>query len=371
MSQTIVPPHPLVTLRRQLAQAWESPDSRSVVIGVLGVIVVHLLLILLAPHLMKPDPAESVIRPQSSKRQFNIEIAPNTFPPKPLPKPPAPSKFVETNPNAPDNVPDKTDNFSDRNQQIAQEKPTPNGESDRPAIKGQKEIKSTQIVDGRLSKQPNENQPEPQNLAKPTESQLTAPREEQSPLVGIEKQIGDNAAGYGSNIAKFPENQKPIDERIEGQKVPLIQGITSSEPRIDPRRPQPRPQLTRTVQTRPGILEQNDYGTKNIGAIGVSAKFSQYGLYLQKMFDTIEIQWNQILDINKFTIHGKQVKVVFRLNKEGKISEIVSVEGNAGDFGENACTTAITSRAPYGEWTPDMIAALSTTEEISITFYYQ
>lgn len=374
MSQTIVPPHPLVTLRRQVAQLWDSPDSRSVVIGVLGVIFVHLLLLLLAPVMMRPDPAESVIRPQSINRQFNIEIAPETFPPertKPKP-PPAPTKFVETNPNAPDNVPDTTQNFSSRNQQVAQQKPTPNGESDRPALEGQKDIESTRIVDGRLSKQLDENQPEPQNLSKPTQSTLTAPREAQSPLAGIEKQMGDNEAGYGSNVAKFPENQKPIDERVEGQKnAPLIQGATSSEPRIDPRRPQPRPQLVRTVKTGPAIFQENRFGTKNIGEIAYSAKFSQYGLYLQKMFDTIEIQWNQILDTNSFTIRNKSVKVVFQLNKEGKIAKIVSVDGNAGNFGESACTTAITSRAPYGEWTPDMIAALDTTEEIAITFYYR
>lgn len=372
MSQTIVPPHPLVSLRRQLARAWDSPDSRSVIIGILGVILVHALLILLAPHMMRPDPLESVIRPHSINKQFNIEIAPEMFPQKTKPKPPPPMKFVETNPNAPDNTPDKTENFSNRNQQVAQEKPTPNGENDHPALEGQKEIPSTQIVDGRLTKQPEESQPEPQNLVKPAQSTLTAPREEQSPLAGIEKQMGDNTAGYGSNVAKFPENPKPIENRVDGIKnAPLVQGATSNEARIDPRRPQPRPQLVKTVQTRPAIFQENKLGTKNIGNIAVSAQFSEYGQYLNKMFETIQIQWEELLRGNIYPGPGKHVVVSFRMNKEGGISQILSVEGTAGNFGESACTTAITSRAPYGPWTPDMIAVLGETQDMTITFYYQ
>ncbi len=372
MSQTIVPPHPLVTLRRYGVELWEDPDSRSVLIGLLGVLLVHLLLLLYAPHILRVDPSSSVLRPHSSNKQFNIEIAPDTFIQKPVPKPPPPFKFVETNPDAPDNAPDKTNNFAARNQQVAQEKPTPDGKSDRPAITGQKEIESTQIVDGRLSK-PTEQAPTSPMTVAPPKVSVEAPRQEQNPLTGIEKREGADENGYGSNIAKFPESTKPVPERIEGVKnAPLIQGATSVQPQIDPQHPQRRPQIVKQMQTRPAIFQENKLGTQNIGAIGVDAKWSAYGQYLQKMIESVQIQWERLIIESKiYPGGGKMVTVRFRMDKEGQISQIISVDGTAGNQAEGTCTTAITSRAPYGPWTDDMIAVLGESQVMTFTFYYQ
>jgi hypothetical protein len=373
MSQTIVPPHPLTQFRRYVVELWDDPDSRSVLIGLLGVLFVHLLLFLLAPQMLRVESGASVLRPHSSNKQFNIEIAPDIFVPKAVPKPPPPFKFVETNPEAPDNVPDKTENFAARNQQVAQPKPTPDGRSDRPAIEGQKEIESTQIVDGRLTK-PVETLPSaPMTEAPPNQAAAEAPRQEQNPLTGIEKREGDNEAGYGSNIAKFPASTRPSAEHVDGVKnAPLIQGAVAVEPQIDPRRPQPRPQIVKQIQTRPAIFQENKIGTQNIGLIGVSAQFSQYGLYLQKMIESIQIQWERLIIESKvYPGSGKMVTVKFRMDSQGQISQIVSVEGTAGNQAEGNCTTAITSRAPYGPWTPDMIAVLGESQEMTFSFYYQ
>lgn len=371
MTQTIVPPSPLTTLRRQCVELWDEPDSRSVLIGLAGVILVHLLLIWAAPLMLRVEHAASVLRPHSSQQQFNIEIAPDTFVPQAPPKPPPPFRFVETNPAAPDNAPDKTENFSDRNQQVAQEKPTPDGKSDRPALEGRTDVQSTQIVDGRLTTPVDAAQLAPMVEAQPKQP-AEAPRLAQNPLSGIEKREGDNEAGYGSNIAKFPETTR-TNQHVEGVKdVPLIQGATGMYAQVDPRRPQPRPQIVKQINSRPAIFQENKLGTQNIGNIGVDAKWSNYGQYLQKMIDTVQIQWERLLLESKiYPGAGKQVRVVFRMDKEGQISQIVSVEGTAGTQAERACTTAITSRAPYGTWTDDMIAVLGESQEMTFTFYYQ
>jgi len=49
----------------------------------------------------------------------------------------------------------------------------------------------------------------------------------------------------------------------------------------------------------------------------------------------------------------------------------VNVEGTAGNQAEKACTSAITSRAPYGPWTEDMISVLGESQEMTFMFYYQ
>ncbi|MBS0662784.1 MAG: hypothetical protein JSR48_05935 [Verrucomicrobia bacterium] len=372
MSQTIVSPPLTVTLRRGLVRMWDDPDSRGVLVGLAGVILVHLLLWLLAPQLLRTDPSMTVLRPHSSTKQFNIEIVPETFARKP-PAPKLPSKFVETNPDAPDNVPDKTENFAAQNQQAAQEKPTPNGTSDRPALEGQKDIHSTQIVSGQLVKQMEQTPIAPTIDQQQQPSRIMSSRPEQNPLPGVEKRIGDDANSIGTNIAKFAEAAKNIPQKVEGRKdVPLIEGAESMQMPIDPRHPRPRPQIVRTQQVRPAIFEENKFGTANVGIIGVSAKFSRYGLYLQKLIDTVQITWDTInRDSRLYPPSGSTVVVTFILNSEGKVSRIVNVDSKATDQAARTCTTAITRPSPYGPWTDDMKALLGDEQQLVFYFYYQ
>jgi len=370
MSHYLTTTSPSLSFRQAWRRMWDDRDSRSVIVGVLGMLLVHLLLFFVAPYLLRSDSGASVIRPHSSSKEFSIELTPDMFEKAP-PKPP-PMNFVEANPNAPDNVPDKTNNFAAQNQQVAQEKPTENGKSDRPAIAGRTDVQSTQIVTGQLT-QPVESAPAPAAPEQPEKVAQTAPKLEQIPLTGFEKTEGESESGVGSNIAKFAEGAKAVPEHVEGVKdVPLIEGATTSQPKIDPMRPRPRPQVVKQQQVRPAIFQENKFGTQNIGNIAYDAKWSNYGQYLQKMIEAVQIQWERILTESRvYPPSGTSVKVVFRMNTEGKISQIVSVDGTAGNQAEKACTSAITSRAPYGPWTDDMIAVLGDSQELTFTFYYQ
>jgi hypothetical protein len=371
MTSSLAPDSPLVSLRRTWARWWDESESRSVIIGVLGMLLVHLLLFLVAPYLLRSDNSLGMARPHAAPQEFSIELSPDMVP-KVQPKPPVPFNFVEANPNAPDNIPDKTNNFAAMNQQVAQEKPTPDGVSDRPAIAGRTDVHSTQIVTGQLT-QPTETAP-----AAPPEPQSTAtaemaPKKEQTPLSGFEKVQGESENGFATNIAKSTDTATNVPERIEGIKnAPLIQGATSLEPQIDPKHPRPRPQVVKQMQVRPAIFQENKIGTKNIGAIAYDAKWSNYGQYLQKMIESVQIQWERILIESRVSPpSGTSVKVVFRMDVEGKISQIVEVVGTAGNQAEKACTSAITSRAPYGPWTEDMIAVLGQSQELTFTFFYE
>lgn len=352
---------------------WNDPDSRSTTIGLAAVVFFHLLLWLLGPLILRVDPGAYVSRPHATPREFNIELEPETFV-KPVEKQPEPFNFVETNPDAPENTPDKTTNFSSQNQQVAQEKPTPDGTNDRPALEGKKDFESNQIVSGRLTT-PLEHLPAipPSPETSPTEKTVTAQqRTEQNPLPGFEKVDGENQDAFGSNVAPTPDNAKPIPERIEGGKVPLIEGATAMQPTIDRNRPMPRPQLTQTVQVRPAILAQNNFGTKNIGPTAVDARWSQYGEYLRRMIDTVQIQWERIIvQWNANASSNSSVTVKFVMDSDGKIAQIINVDTTANDTASRACVSAITDRAPYGPWTDDMRAVLGDKQEMTFTFYYQ
>lgn len=138
------------------------------------------------------------------------------------------------------------------------------------------------------------------------------------------------------------------------------------------RAPSARPQLTRTVHARPGIIAQNNFGTKNIGPTAIDARWSNYGEYLRRMIETAQIEWERIIvNLTALPAMGSSVSVKFILNSEGKIAEIVTVDSTANRTATEACVSAITRRAPYGAWTDDMRAVLGDRQELTFTFYYQ
>jgi hypothetical protein len=353
--------------RRRGPHFWQDEEKQSIVVGAI------LTFILWWPSLLifgwginnihgKPD---GKFKATAHARQFNIELARQEL--KQPPKPP-PNRFVETNPDAPANIPDKTRNFAAQNQQAAQEKPNPNSHGDHAATEGRKDIQSSQIVDGRL----NNAKPVPATPPAPEASKTsqTAPRREQNPLGGFDKNEGDDKEAFGTNVGKLAENMKNVPQKIDGTKdAPLIENADSNVPQIDPHHPMPRPQLDRNV--RPAIFSANPIGTSNIGIAGWDARWSNYGEYLQRLIDTVQAEWDNILsNSNAYPSSGTQVLVTFILKSDGSV-KFVNVDGNASDLGKKYCTAAITDRAPYGKWTDDMVAIMGPEQQLTFTFYYQ
>jgi hypothetical protein len=368
MSHALSPPTPLASMRRAAARLWADPDSRSVLIGLIAVLLVHLMLFATAPYLLRTDTLPRLARKTAVPRQFDIDIAPDTFVKVP-PKPQVPNRYVEANPNAPENVPDKTNNFSSQNQQLAQEKPQADQHNDRPKTDGKKDFESNQVVTGQLSK-PQETVPPVPEASKAVKA-ASAAKQQQDPMAGFDKMVaGDD--GFGSNLGKVPNVAKPAPEKIEGvTNSPTVDGAQNAEPEIDPKRPKARPSLDH-VQTRPAIFEDNQFGTSNMGAIAFDAKWSSYGAYLHKMIDAIQIQWERILiDSNTEPPSGSTVTVKFTLDSKGRVTEILDVENNSSEQGKASCVSAITLTAPYGDWTPDMIAVLGNSQNFTFQFYYQ
>jgi hypothetical protein len=373
MTQTIATPSATSSLRRFCGRVWNDPESRSTAIGIAGVLLIHIFLLLVSPHVLRMDHGGVAVRPHSPGKEYNIELTPESFA-KPVEKQPDPFKFVETNPEAPENTPDKTTNFAARNQQAAQEKPDPDGTNDRAATEGKKDFESNQIVSGRLSNPIERLEAVAPPVDVPAaETPVAPPKAEQNPLSGTGKFEGENTDGLGSNIAKRLDRAQPVPERVEGAPdAKDFSGATALQPAIDPRRPRPRPQIVQQQQVRPAILADNKFGTKNVGLTGIDARWSNYGAYLQRMVDTVQIQWERlILSMSAMPAGGSTVTVKFVMNDEGRITNIAHVDTTANETASRACVSAITDRSPYGPWTDDMKAVLGTQQEMTFTFYYQ
>lgn len=375
MSQSLVPPPASsADQKRKKNQPfiwvwfWADSETRSIKIGVAGTILVHLLLLLMLPHLLKTEPLPKYHPRRSMPLRIHI-VSP---PPAPVrPTQPIPQQYVEANPNAPENKPDHTNNFSDRNQQAAQEHPTKRSKSDRPTLKGLKNIQSNMIVNGRLVPPTPAAPPTPQ-VAKAQPKRTARPKREQNPLSGHDRDIGSNPHGYGTNIAQ-EGNNRPIPKRVEGQKdAPLQQSDVFTAPAIDPKHPQARPTLD--TFSRPAIFADNPVGTSNLGIAGIDARWSNYGVYLRRMLEIVQEEFDKLVDESQiYPPPGSQAWVTFKLNAQGKISAIVNVTPKAGctDAAAQTCVSSITIPAPYDPWTPDMIAMLGSEQQMTFIFYYE
>jgi hypothetical protein len=348
----------------------KDPDTRSIQVGLLFTVLVHLLLLLLAPQLIRSEFSPGrFVQPGSSARTYEVELAPDAFLPKP-PSAPSFGHFVETNPDANNNIPDKTSNFGAQNQQAAQ--PVPDKESTlrMPKTDGQKEIPNdSQVVSGRLEK------PMPSAPMIPPQEQQTvdkkekAPKKAQIPLSGFVKSQGDNPDAFGTEAVHLPDPSTGAEKYVAGDKnANTGDGSGAKAAQNTPRIPQPRPHLT---QVRPALLQERPTGVANAGVVGVDAHFSQFGDYLQELVDIVQIQWDRILSSSGVSPKsGTHVMISFKLNSRGEIAEIVKVEGDAGDYGTNAALTSIKERAPYRAWTKEMVAVLGDDQTITFTFYY-
>ena len=390
MSTLTPPPAPSAVSTRPArgAHALDEPRAERRA-GLMGTVLVHVVLIGL--FLALPDdwfaPDETVAAGDAN-RAFEIELRPELF--TPVEPVPLPERFVEVNPAAPENVPDQTPLIGAQNQQVAQPVPTPDGESDTPALEGEGTEGATALVRGVAAQeaQPSASEVLAQAFAPatpPTEAeqreQKRQAREEAAravnPLPGGENLLGESDGGVGTTVATIPPvpgaetGAEPVQGARDGRT--RTGGYFAGTPAIDRNRPQERPRLaTEAINARNAPTIKNEFGSKNIGAVAYNAKWSAYGEYLQRLIDAVQVQWERLILRSAFyPTSGSLVRVVFKIDGAGQISEIVKVDGTGGELAQRLCVSAITERAPYGEWTEDMKAVLGADQELTFTFYYQ
>lgn len=356
----------------ELSRAIKDPENRSIEIGIACTILFHVFLMLVAPRLPVELLHGSLIgslgdaTPKGS--DFNIELAPEDIKAQR-----DPMKFVETNPDAPENEPNKTANFSNRNQQSAQPEAAKELDPEnRPSLTGEKDIANdTAIVSGTKS-QPDPGAPAVANLMPAPDARNQpqgAAQAEQVPLAGTDKVVGDNPDGVGTNISESKSPSNNADQSVDGAREATDKTVgaiaVNGEQRQQPR---PRPRLS---HSRPNVLQNRIAGTAQVGILGIDARWSEYGDYMQELIEIVDEQWHSILNERRTSpAPGTHVSVTFTLDSKGA-TKVVSVEETAGRPGVYACLSAIEDRQPYRPWSNQMIAVLGDEQTMTFTFYYR
>lgn len=370
----------MTTQFAQLDQNPPAPEKDrtdySIAIGLACTVLFHLLLVWVAPDFAfdKFSGVHTGISVASANKgkTFDFELAQ----PRPVQQERDPFRFVETNSAAPENTPDKTTNFSNRNQQSAQEVAAKEKDPEnRPSTKGADRFKdSSAIVSGDMA--PPQLPTAPSQEVTKDEAQDRAEqmaRAEQVPLSGFDKTEGRSEDGIATNIAKSKSPANRAEQAQEGAKdAKEPTGGLVTVVQTQHAQPKERPRLSSTSLNRQSPLANRVTGVANIGILGMDARWSEYGEYLNELIEIVQTQWYNILRESRVSPpRGSHVIVTFRINPKGE-TEIIKVEDSgAGKQGVFSCQNAITYPQPYRKWTDQMIAVLGESQELTFSFFYQ
>ena len=190
-----------------------------------------------------------------------------------------------------------------------------------------------------------------------------------SPLSGTEKFEGETPEDVGSNISdvKSPATgAETYVEGIRGAQGRAATGAAAAE--ATPRQPATRLRLS---QARPTILTNRITGTYNVGPIGIDAKWSEFGDYLNELIEIVDSQWRLLLaERSVRPPAGTNAVITFKLTARGEI-EIISVEETCGRPGTYVSLSAIQERQPYRKWTAPMVAVLGESQTLTFAFYFR
>ena len=105
----------------------------------------------------------------------------------------------------------------------------------------------------------------------------------------------------------------------------------------------------------------------------MDAKATPFGEYDRQLIEAIQNQWYALLDSKSFSRDRiGRVIVQFRLNKDGRVSDMKVLNSDVGDVLTYVCQSAISEPAPYAPWPSDMRRMIDADyREVRFTFYYE
>jgi len=258
-------------------------------------------------------------------------------PPKPRE---APLMFVEVNPSAAAVEPPKDAKYYAAQNSRASN-PDADKETDVPKISGEQE---------RVMKTEDTERPKPQPL------QPALPPEPPEPEVRPKATLrpGDLTMA------------KPEEELLKGEGQAKPRPRTLAEARAQQAQPlQPMKIAGQKTRQDGGVRQRNI--TSSLDAIG-----SPFGVYDAAIVAAIQNRWYDLLEERSYA-SDRTGKVVleFRLNYDGRITDLKVVEHSVDEILSLLCQKAILDPSPYGRWPSDMRKMVGADyREVRFTFYY-
>jgi len=373
VSETRTAPHPAnLFLTDPRGSRWATA------IAILATLLVHVGVIVVLPEQLMPR-SEGGSEKDAQSEIYEISLVD-----------PAEARFVEVSPEAPENEPDRTDQYSFRSQQAADESPLEDA-LNQPNVDGEED--SQKILQGSLQQvppippgvdaplaRPGEGEgSEGGELGQPAEVALPQPAQP-LPAPAFIRQDPVTEAGPGSRseliadapeVFENPEPDAPINvyrPQPVTQQTQRVADGAGGAPEAQPT-PRARPRLAPELITGP--LMRSPGSASRRGSVAIDATFSEFGEYQQQFYAAIQTGWYQEIEFFQPIDTATRVHVRFTLHADGRVEEVETVQTNASEIATFICETAITKRSPFRPWTKEMVQVFGQQRTLHVVFHYR
>lgn len=296
-------------------------------------------------------------------------------------------RYVEANPEAPENEPDRKDQYSFRSQQAADQNPD---ESllRAPNVDGEED--SQKIVQGSLQQaaplEPGVYSPAarggagegdaggeagaPSVAAVPTPQPLPVPDFiRQSPIDEEGPGSNPDLSGEVNELTKAVDPAAPIDLYRPSQTE--VQSRAAGGGGAAEARPMPRERPRLDPELIQGPLMNSRGSAARRGSIAIDATFSEFGEYQQQFYAALQVGWYQEIEFFQPIDTATKVYISFVLHKDGRITDLEVTRSTASDLATTLCENAIVKRSPFRPWTKEMVEVFGDQKTLRVAFHYR
>jgi len=178
------------------------------------------------------------------------------------------------------------------------------------------------------------------------------------------------------DFSKLQPSMQPSREELAARQQnagDLTLGNPSATQSAELPRPRTLQQALAQQNRLPGVTMKQDGGVRHEALVpSLDVKATAFGAYDAAFIQAVTQRWYDLLDSRQFA-RDRSGKVVlrFRLNYDGRISEMEVMQNTVGDLLGYVCQKAVMDPAPYAQWPSDMRAEVGLDyREITFTFYY-
>lgn len=355
-------------------------ESRWVtLLAFLATIFVHLGVILVIPDELMPQNKSDTSQAQKEAEIYEISLVD-----------PVDVRFVEASPEAPENEPDRRDQYSYRAQQAADNSPLIDA-ANKPKVDGEED--SQKILQGSLQQTPPLEPGVYAPASRPGErdgeqgGELGAPDElvlpqlaKPIPAPNFIQQDPASDQGLGSRVDlvgeapevfEVPDLDAPINVYRPQSVAEQEQKVGHSAGGTLEAQPTPRARPRLAPELMVGPLMRSHGSTSRRGSLAIDATFSEFGEYEQQFYAAVQTGWYQEIDFFQPIDTSTRVQVRFTLHADGRVENVKSVQTSASEIATFICETAITKRSPFRPWTKEMVQVFGQQRTLHVVFHYR
>jgi hypothetical protein len=355
-------------------------ESRWVtLLAILATLFVHIGFILVVPEELMPRNQGDTDEAQKKIEAYEISLVD-----------PAEARFVEASPEAPENEPDRRDQYSYRAQQAADDSPLSDA-ANKPKVDGEED--SQKILQGSLEQAPllesgvytpvarlgeddgvqggklgAPNALVLPHLAKP----LPAPNFiQQDPASALGPGSRVDFVGEAPEVIEAPDPDAPIDVYRPQSMVEQTQKVGDGKGGSLEAQPVPRARPRLAPELITGPVMRSHASASRRGSLAIDTTFSEFGEYEQQFYAAVQTGWYQEIEFFQPIDTSTRVQVRFTLYADGRVDKVKAVQTNASEIATFICETAITKRSPFRSWTKEMVHVFGQQRTLDVVFHYR